>query len=55
MSGPVASNSLLMNLGMRYPTQVVASAVIALGVVTTPLQTVENTDQLPMLVKIIAG
>jgi hypothetical protein len=59
MSGPVASNSLLFNLGMRYP--MVASAVAAVATVAalqTPLQVADNTpsgESLPVLTKTIAG
>jgi hypothetical protein len=59
MSGPVASNSLLFNLGMRYPS--VAAAVATVATVTAlnaPLEVAENTQaptELPVLVKTIAG
>lgn len=59
MSGPVASNSLLFNLGMRYPTVAAAVAsVAAVATLSTPLQTADNTpavESLPVLTKTIAG
>ena len=59
MSGPVASNSLLFNMGMRYPA--VAATVAAVATVATlnaPLEIAENTQaptELPVLLKTIAG
>ena len=59
MSGPVASNSLLFNLGMRYPTVAAAVATVAaVAALQAPLEVADNTpsvDNLPVLTKTIAG
>ena len=59
MSGPVASNSLMFNLGMRYPTVTAAVATVATVVtLSTPLQVADNASEvenLPVLTKQIAG
>jgi hypothetical protein len=59
MSGPVASNSLLFNLGMRYPTAAAAvAAVAAVATLNAPLEVTENIAapvEPPVLLKTIAG
>lgn len=59
MSGPVASNSLLFNLGMRYPSVAAAVATVAtVATLNAPLQVAETTTapaELPVLLKTIAG
>ena len=58
MSGPVASNSLLFNLGMRYPTVAAAVATVAtVATLNAPLEVAEAPapTELPVLVKTIAG
>ena len=58
MSGPVASNSLMFNLGMRYPTATaVVATVAAVVTLNTPIQVADNTEieNLPVLTKTIAG
>lgn len=59
MSGPVASNSLMVNMAMRYPAVAAAVATVATAVaLNTPLQVADNTpavENLPVLLKTIAG
>jgi hypothetical protein len=59
MSGPVANNSLLFNLGMRYPTVAAAVATVAtVATLNAPLQVADNApavENLPVLTKTIAG
>jgi hypothetical protein len=59
MSGPVASNSLLFNLGMRYPAVTAAVAAVAtVATLNAPLEVAENTAvpvEPPVLLKTIAG
>jgi hypothetical protein len=61
MSGPVASNSLLFNLGMRYPVVTAAIATVAtVATLNAPLEIAQITPQpapteLPVLLKTIAG
>ena len=59
MSGPVASNSLLFNLGMRYPTvAATVAAVAAVATLSTPVEVADTTpavESLPVLTKTIAG
>lgn len=59
MSGPVASNSLMFNLAMRYPAVASAIATVAtVAALNVPLEVAENTQaptELPVLLKTIAG
>lgn len=58
MSGPVASNSLLFNLGMRYPAVAATIATVAtVATLNAPLEVAETQapTELPVLVKTIAG